>query len=154
MGLWRIRPHVTRSVRERVGRDVAPCAGGGLLPRGLSATTSFVYRPRERTFTRRQIIFDDTGSSSEKAHIDQPDLAWQIFHVTDSTTIVRARVPVRRLQRAGEIRDKLGLKPGDAFNMLLAQIELRQGLPFDVRVKPLLSAEEQATAWTEAYGAY
>jgi hypothetical protein len=40
--------------------------------------------------------------------------------------------------------------------MLLAQIELRQGLPFDVstRPNPLLSAEEQAAAWTEAFGAY
>ena len=40
--------------------------------------------------------------------------------------------------------------------MMLAQIEIRQGLPFDVssRPKPLLSAEEQAGAWTEAFGAY
>jgi len=39
--------------------------------------------------------------------------------------------------------------------MLLAQIVLRMGLPFDVRMisKPLLSAEEQAAAWTEAFGA-
>ncbi len=74
--------------------------------------------------------------------------------MADSTTIGRARVPVQRLRRAGKILDKLGLKPDDAFNMLLAQIEIRQGLPFDVRVKPLLSAEEQADVWTEAYGAY
>jgi antitoxin component of RelBE/YafQ-DinJ toxin-antitoxin module len=26
----------------------------------------------------------------------------------------------------------LGLEPGDAFNMLLAQIELRNGVPFDL----------------------
>jgi hypothetical protein len=40
--------------------------------------------------------------------------------------------------------------------MLLAQIEIRQGLPFEVSTepKPLLSAEEQAVAWTEAFGAY
>ena len=40
--------------------------------------------------------------------------------------------------------------------MLLAQIELRKGLPFDVRMAPdpLLSADEQAAAWREAFGAY
>ena len=40
--------------------------------------------------------------------------------------------------------------------MLLAQIEIRQGLPFEVtaQVQPLLSSQEQATAWTEAFGAY
>jgi hypothetical protein len=40
--------------------------------------------------------------------------------------------------------------------MLLAQIEIRQGLPFEVNTqpKPLLSAEEQATVWTESFGAY
>ncbi len=48
------------------------------------------------------------------------------------------------------------MKPGDAFNMMLAQIELREGLPFEVgrHGKPLLSAEEQADAWREAFGAY
>jgi hypothetical protein len=39
--------------------------------------------------------------------------------------------------------------------MLLAQIELRRGLPFEVttRPAPLLTPEEQAAAWTEALGA-
>jgi hypothetical protein len=39
--------------------------------------------------------------------------------------------------------------------MLLAQIEIHQGLPFEVsaQVQPLLSAQEQAMAWTEALGA-
>ena len=48
------------------------------------------------------------------------------------------------------------MKPGDAFNMLLAQIELRQGLPFEVTTRPpvMLTAEQQATQWQEAYGAY
>lgn len=48
------------------------------------------------------------------------------------------------------------MKPGDVFNMMLAQIELREGLPFEVGKagKPLLSAEEQADAWREAFGAY
>ena len=72
------------------------------------------------------------------------------------TTILSTTVPSRRLQRAEKILRKLGLTPTDAVNMLLAQVELRQGLPFVVRVQPstLLAAEEQAAAWTEIYGAY
>jgi len=73
-----------------------------------------------------------------------------------TTTLFRARVPAQRLKRAEKILEQLGMKPGDAFNMMLAQIELRKGLPFDVttRPTPLLSSEEQATEWTEALGAY
>jgi addiction module RelB/DinJ family antitoxin len=76
--------------------------------------------------------------------------------MSESTILFRARVPARRLQRAERILDKLGLKPSDALNMMLAQIELRNGLPFDLRLenKPLLSAEEQAAAWKETLGAY
>ena len=74
----------------------------------------------------------------------------------NDTTILSTTVPARRLQRAEKILRKLGLTPTDAVNMLLAQVELRQGLPFEVRVQPapLLSTEEQAAAWTETYGAY
>ena len=48
------------------------------------------------------------------------------------------------------------MKPGDAFNMLLAQIELRDGLPFEVTIHPpgLLAPETQAAEWQEALGAY
>ena len=72
------------------------------------------------------------------------------------TTLFRARVPAQRLRKAEKILDQLGLKPGDAFNMLLAQIELRKGLPFAVSTQdaPALSSDEQAVAWTEALGAY
>ena len=74
----------------------------------------------------------------------------------NETAILRAKVPARRLQRAEKILQKLGLTPTDAVNILLAQIEIRQGLPFEVSVqpKPLLTADEQAAAWTESYGAY
>lgn len=76
--------------------------------------------------------------------------------MSDATTVFRTQVPVRRLRRAEKILHKLGLSPADAVNMLLAQIEIRKGLPFDVSLmsKPLLSADEQAAAWTEALGAY
>lgn len=76
--------------------------------------------------------------------------------MSHSTALIRTRVPARRLQRAEKILRKLGLTPAEAVNMLLAQIEIRQGLPFEVsaRSKPLLTSEEQAAAWTEAFGAY
>lgn len=71
------------------------------------------------------------------------------------TVLFRARVPARRLKKAEKILDRLGLKPGDAFNMLLAQIELRDGVPFDLTTSSrILSSKEQADAWTEALGAY
>ena len=73
-----------------------------------------------------------------------------------NTILFRARVPAARLKKAEKILGQLGMKPGDAFNMLLAQIELRKGLPFDVTTQPppMLSTDEQATAWTEATGGY
>ena len=76
--------------------------------------------------------------------------------MASETTLFRARVPARRLKNAGKILERLGMKPGDAFNMLLAQIELRKGLPFEVAVHPapLLTAEEQASEWTKAFGEY
>jgi addiction module RelB/DinJ family antitoxin len=72
------------------------------------------------------------------------------------TTLFRARVPTQRLKRAEKILDRLGLKPGDALNLLLAQIELRKGLPFEVTTQPsrLLGPDEQAAEWTEVLGAY
>jgi addiction module RelB/DinJ family antitoxin len=74
----------------------------------------------------------------------------------EKSVLFRARVPERRLKNASKILNQLGLKPGEAFNILLAQIELRRGLPFEVtaRPKPLLTSEEQGTAWNEAFGAY
>jgi addiction module RelB/DinJ family antitoxin len=75
--------------------------------------------------------------------------------MSQESVLFRARVPARRLKKAEKILNRLGLKTGDAFNMLLAQIELRNGVPFDLTATPpLLSAREQADAWTEALGAY
>jgi len=75
---------------------------------------------------------------------------------TETTSLFRARVPANRLRKAEEILARLGMKPGDAFNMLLAQIELREGLPFEVTTHPpvVLSSERQAAEWQEALGAY
>ena len=76
--------------------------------------------------------------------------------MASTTTLFRTRVPAQRLKKVEKILDQLGIKPGDAFNMLLAQIELRKGLPFEVSTQktPPLSSDEQASAWTEALGGY
>lgn len=75
---------------------------------------------------------------------------------TETTSLFRARVPAARLRNAEAILERLGLKPGDAFNMLLAQIELQQGLPFKVTTRPptLISSEQQAAEWQEVLGEY
>lgn len=76
--------------------------------------------------------------------------------MASSTILFRARVPKARLKRAEKVLSRMGLKPGEAFNMLLAQIELREGLPFQVTARPeqVLSADQQADAWKDALGAY
>ncbi len=74
----------------------------------------------------------------------------------ETTSLFRVRVPEKRLRKAEKILARLGMKPGDAFNMLLAQIELREALPFEVTTRPpvVLGPEEQAAEWQEALGAY
>jgi addiction module RelB/DinJ family antitoxin len=74
----------------------------------------------------------------------------------NASILLRARVPEQRYRNAERILDRLGMNPGDAVNLLLAQIELRQGLPFEVSLSNsgLLSANQQAQAWTEALGEY
>lgn len=74
-----------------------------------------------------------------------------------NTILFRARVPARRLKNAEKILAQLGMKPGDAFNMLLAQIELRKAVSFEIttQARPMLSSsDEQGTAWTKAFGTY
>ena len=74
----------------------------------------------------------------------------------EPTTLFRARVPVVRLRKAEKILSRLGLKPGDALNMLLAQIELCEALPFEVTTRPktLLTPEQQGEEWNNAFGPY
>lgn len=52
--------------------------------------------------------------------------------MNNSSTLLRARVPTERMERVEAILGDFGLKPGDAVNMLFAQIERRGALPFDV----------------------
>ena len=70
-----------------------------------------------------------------------------------ASTLFRARVPTERLKRAEEIFARLGMKPSDAFNIFLAQVELRNDMPFVVttNVNRLLTTEEQAKTWENAW---
>ena len=64
-------------------------------------------------------------------------------------------MPTQRHKKVEKILSQPGINPGEAFNMLQAQIKLRKGLPFDVTTQatPVLSTDEQAAVWTEAFGA-
>jgi len=75
--------------------------------------------------------------------------------ITSKSVLVRARVPASRLHNAQRILDKMGLKTSDAINVLMAQIELHQGLPFDMTLATggTLAPGDQAAEWTEAFGA-
>lgn len=50
-----------------------------------------------------------------------------------STTLLRTRVDTGRAREARKILAHLGLKPGDAVNLLFAQIVNQRGLPFAVQ---------------------
>ena len=48
------------------------------------------------------------------------------------------------------------MKASDAFNIFLAQVELREDLPFVITSKPepLLTTAQQGRAWEDALGEY
>jgi len=73
-----------------------------------------------------------------------------------STILFRARVPTSRLRRAEKVFARLGMKASDAFNIFLAQVELRDDLPFTITTKPdrLLSTADQGRAWEDVLGEY
>jgi addiction module RelB/DinJ family antitoxin len=121
-------------------------------PKEHKAASTFVAAKFSCSETR--IIGDDAVPT--KPVVDVHRGGGQIHPMSESTMVVRTHVPVRRLKRAEKILQKLGLTPAEAVNMMLAQIEIRRGLPFEVSTqpRPLLSAGEQAAAWTEAFGAY
>jgi addiction module RelB/DinJ family antitoxin len=74
----------------------------------------------------------------------------------NTSVLLRARVPEQRYRNAERILDRLGMNPGDAVNLLMAQIELRKGLPFEVSLsgEGLISTDQQAQAWAEVLGEY
>ena len=50
------------------------------------------------------------------------------------TDTVRARIEPRRKKRAEAVLNKLGIAPSQAINMLYAQIELLQAMPFELSI--------------------
>ncbi len=72
------------------------------------------------------------------------------------STLFRARVPTARLKRAEKVFARLGMKASDAFNIFLAQVELKDDMPFAVTTHPerLLTAEQQGKQWDAALGEY
>jgi len=73
-----------------------------------------------------------------------------------NSVLFRARVPADRLKRAEKVFARLGMKASDAFNIFLAQVELRKDLPFVITSKPepLLTMVEQGKVWEDALGDY
>ena len=69
-----------------------------------------------------------------------------------SSVLFRARVPSDRLKRAEKVFARLGMKTSDAFNIFLAQVELRKDMPFSITAnpEPLLTTAEQGKAWEAA----
>jgi len=65
--------------------------------------------------------------------------------------MVRARVERKRKRNAEAILAKMGVTPGQAINMLYAQIELKRGLPFAVAAENnsdvLAPIEQVASVW-------
>lgn len=72
------------------------------------------------------------------------------------STLFRARVPSGRLKRAEKVFSRLGMKTGDAFNIFLAQVELRNDMPFSITAFPerLLTTGQQGKLWEDAFGEY
>ncbi|MEI8284557.1 MAG: type II toxin-antitoxin system RelB/DinJ family antitoxin [bacterium] len=73
-----------------------------------------------------------------------------------NSVLFRARVPADRLKKAEKVFARLGMKTSDAFNIFLAQVELRKDMPFSITSKPepLLTTAQQGNAWEEALGEY
>jgi addiction module RelB/DinJ family antitoxin len=73
-----------------------------------------------------------------------------------ASTLFRARVPSDRLKRAEKVFSRLGMKTSDAFNIFLAQVELRNDMPFTITAFPerLLTTAEQGKQWEDAFGEY
>ena len=73
-----------------------------------------------------------------------------------ASTLFRARVTSDRLKRAERVFSRLGMKTGDAFNIFLAQVELRDDMPFSITTHPekLLTTGQQGKQWEDALGEY
>ena len=75
---------------------------------------------------------------------------------SSNSTLLRARVDTARYHKAEQVFERLGMKTSDAINIFLAQVALREDLPFSVTTHPerLISDQEQAKNWNETFGEY
>ena len=73
-----------------------------------------------------------------------------------NSVLFRARVPADRLKKAEKVFARLGMKTSDAFNIFLAQVELRNDMPFAITTNGdrLLTTGEQGKTWDNALGEY
>ena len=73
-----------------------------------------------------------------------------------SSTLLRARVDTTRFKKAEQVFERLGMKTSEAINVFFAQVALREDLPFAITTHPerLISDQEQANNWNEAFGEY
>ena len=76
--------------------------------------------------------------------------------LVSATTLFQVRVSKRRLRRAEEVFARLGMTPGEAVDLFLAEVGLREDLPFVVTADSecVLSVAEQGLAWEEVLGEY
>jgi len=60
------------------------------------------------------------------------------------------------LKRAEKVFGRLGMKTSDAFNIFLAQVELRNDMPFSITTFPerLLTTAQQGKLWEDTLGEY
>lgn len=74
----------------------------------------------------------------------------------NTTTLLRARVDAKKAKKAEKVFNRLGIKMSDAINIFIAQVEIRNDLPFTITTKPerLVSDEEQGKIWNKALGEY
>jgi addiction module RelB/DinJ family antitoxin len=73
-----------------------------------------------------------------------------------TTTLFRVRVSTHSLRRAEKVFARLGMTLGEAVDLFLAEVALREDLPFAVAADSecVLSAAEQGKVWQEAFGEY
>jgi addiction module RelB/DinJ family antitoxin len=71
---------------------------------------------------------------------------------------ISAEVPAERRERVKEILNSLGLEPSTVINLLLAQIEGKKAIPFEVQLDlsdaPMLTGDEILEQWDELLGPY
>ena len=72
------------------------------------------------------------------------------------TALFRARVPTQRLRRAEKVFARLGMTLEEAVDLFLAEVALREDLPFAVTTHPerLMSTAEQGKVWEVVLGEY